>query len=56
VYGNPRGKKKGQELADAMDSSPVSVSAEAGLLLAANNLYLLGHEVKNFLDFFLGQV
>jgi hypothetical protein len=39
-----------------MDSSPVSVSAEAGFLLAANNLYLLGHEVNYSLDFFLGQV
>jgi lipopolysaccharide export system protein LptC len=40
----------------AMDSSPVSVCAEAGLLLADNNLYLLGHEVKKNVDFFLGQV
>lgn len=39
-----------------VDSSPVSVSAEAGLLIAAKTLYLLGHEVKNNLDFFLGQV
>jgi hypothetical protein len=27
-----------------------------GFFLAGNNLYLLGHEVNYFLDFFLGQV
>jgi len=39
-----------------MDSSPDSVSAESGLLYAQNNLYLLGHVVKKYVAFFLGQV
>jgi len=43
-------------LTPLLDLAPFSVTAEAGLFIAAPTLYLLGHEVKIILDFFLGQV
>jgi hypothetical protein len=37
-------------------SSPDSVSAESGLFIASPTVYVLGHEVNNYLAFFLGHV